>query len=752
MQDVVLFVPLQRAGLYRMDEIDALVEETEGRMVARPRRAREASDVLPATAPEDLEHKFQREREGRARHVFLRALSERGTRSRIYVSVVQGVGRSVQGLRVYFADTGVSQGSPSIRANLVLRMSSATDAVDSVPVAADGFESEVNVNFAAGRLCHHADRDRSQRTKSNNSAAGIPCETNNNSVLSSTPCRRVPGSITTTFNFNMASCSGTQQAHDSETNMQSVPHPPPAQHGLLQALIPGAGSPASNPPSSSAPVSTILSLPIQAFATAANLAEKRMEALRLFFSAMELTPPPPARPDLRQITRVSRLLDATIHIDPVAPPFTVRLLTALGMRRWWQCAIIKYLYSHDPRVRNATHSQLSRQTGHPHATLFDLPNEVLAAIIDAPQLSDLDRLRFGSTCALIMANTIPILYKYALLRYPVRNLDMNLNYSYVGHFVRELIIHVPENVVPVFLEAEYISLYDILNKMTGLRSVTLYFDAPIGPTEVSSLLRYLLATKPRLQNITLDISTLVTSIYAYDSRTIYDLRRAIDAVTTPEAPYTHPAGAPPTATPPQGAQLHSLSLAVKDQAGVYAMRDILQVFAGHCDRLMYLRALPRIRPGEEMDFGTLRSPAMLQLTWAVTSPSMDLFTVGLRALAQPDTLREARVIAVMSSEEVLGCLGHAARNTFPFQNLQLLSINQLTERPVNSLKNNRDLRRSWEAVATSLLRKVAALDSIVIAEHGRLQQDWAGAYRVVATRIEGNEIGFFYGVDLSRGS
>ncbi|KAF3915598.1 hypothetical protein ABW21_db0207172 [Orbilia brochopaga] len=470
-----------------------------------------------------------------------------------------------------------------------------------------------------------------------------------------------------------------------------------------------------------------------------------MEVLRYVFSQMDLIGSSwqPRRPDLRSITRVSRLLDNRIHLDPAQPAYLARLLTALGMRKWWHAAIVKFIHNYDPRVRPGTHGQVSKQTGHPHATLFDLPNEILATIIDSPELSDVDRLRFGSTCALIMANTIPILYKYALLRYPVRNLDMNQNYQYVGHFVRELIIHAPTNVAPVSLESEYIPLYDILNRMTNLRSVTLYLDAPISPTEVASLLRYLLATKSRLQNITLDITNLTTAIYAYDSRTIYDLRRAIDAVATAAATASGLAAA--VALP--GAQLQSVSLAIKEQQGAYVMHDVLQVFAGHCSQLMYLRALPRMGVNEELNLTTLRSPALQQLTWVVTRPSNDLFAVALRAAARPDTLQEARIVAIMTTTDVLIALRQTATFGFAFQNARFVQINQVSDRPSGELIHDVQLRRFWEQIASKIIRQNPTLDTLVLAE--QCQENWGAPYRCCANRVEGDEIKFQYGFRFS---
>ncbi|EWC45634.1 hypothetical protein DRE_05195 [Drechslerella stenobrocha 248] len=357
---------------------------------------------------------------------------------------------------------------------------------------------------------------------------------------------------------------------------------------------------------------------------------------------------PPRRPDLRYIVRTSRLLDKAVHIDPAVPKFTSRLLAAPGLRKWWREAIVKYWPGSDRRTRRPVFGQHSRRNGAKAVTLFDLPNELISLIIDQPILSDLDRLRFGSTCALIMANTLPVLYKYALLRYPVQNSEMNKNLMLVGHLVRELIIHIPANAAPIFDEDKYLPPYDILNKMTALRSVTIYLDAPMNVVEVTAVLKYLLKTKALLTHFYLDIDALSTSVPSYEPRSIYELTAAVEASRPP----MDACGDSP---PPPLPQLRELSIAVRDcsVANAYLCGEINRAFEGHCDRLQTLRALPRLHYGNEADLAMFRSPAVEQITYPVVHPFDDLYRPGFRATRRPERVTILHIYAFEDAKAVL---------------------------------------------------------------------------------------------------
>ncbi|EPS39271.1 hypothetical protein H072_6936 [Dactylellina haptotyla CBS 200.50] len=440
-------------------------------------------------------------------------------------------------------------------------------------------------------------------------------------------------------------------------------------------------------------------------------------------------PAAPQRPELRDLSGLSRLLDMNVKIDSGnTSTFTSRLITGAPIRKWWRDAIARFGPRNGVDNPGVRPNQIHCGHGSMHATLFDLPNEMITNILDQSLLTDIDRIRFGSACALLMRNAIPVLYKYALVRYPIKNRDMYHNLKMVAHLVQEMIIHMPADQEPVLEERDYIPPYEILNKMTGLKSVTIYFDAKISPHEVTCLLRYLLKSKERLTRITLDIIELRSPLAAYEPRTIYDVDKALGELT------------PPGSTLP-GAQLQNLSICIKSSFSVISAEGLRQLFTGHCNRLESLRMVPQIRHSEALDLSMFRSPRMSRIHWIAREGTPNIFDPPLQAVTTPDTVHFIKIHALLSPRFLLVSLlllvdrylsMKNGFNTdvqdnlypappFPFPQLQFLDITmyQLAGQ-TQAFSSDDSLRVELKSVAAAIFRDVPSLHGINVVEerHG----------------------------------
>ncbi|KAK6541467.1 hypothetical protein TWF694_007276 [Orbilia ellipsospora] len=416
----------------------------------------------------------------------------------------------------------------------------------------------------------------------------------------------------------------------------------------------------------------------------------------------------PRMPELRELSGVSRLLDMSVDLNPnstAGSSLATRFLSMFTSKGWNElfASLASSRRSTDGSMDFARPAQYRRGAGSIGPTLFDLPNELITMIIDQPILTDLDRIRFGSTCAHLMRNTIPVLYKYALLRYPIKNMEMYQNMKLVGHLVQELIIHVPSNVEPVIEERDYIAPYEILNRMTGLQSVTIYFDARVGPHEVTCLLKYLLSTKERLRRITLDIIELRNPMAAYESRTVYDMKRAIADLT------------PPGSTLP-GAELRNLSICIKSSPNLITADGLRQLFVGHCEKLESLRMVPQIRNGDVLDLRPFRSSRMIRVHWIIREGTPDIFIPAQQSASNPNTVQCAKIHTLVAPRFLLDHL-YPEDYEFPFPNLTILNVtmHQLGGAR-ESFASDDTLQDELRTIAQRLFRDIKMLQIFILVE------------------------------------
>ncbi|KAK6350594.1 hypothetical protein TWF718_003783 [Orbilia javanica] len=402
--------------------------------------------------------------------------------------------------------------------------------------------------------------------------------------------------------------------------------------------------------------------------------------------------PRPERPEPRDFSRHSRLMDWWIDIerDPASQvSWFSRVFTNTGLRKLWD----RYAGSKsDPRTQNPIPTSSSPSAGR---NLMSLPVEILTMIVDQGVLSDLDRIKFGATCARSMSVVLPVLYKYAMVRYPIRKRPLNETLKLVGHMVRELVIHVPKDADPVRGEAEYIDPYEIFDKMTGLTALTVYFDAPVSAVEVSALIKYFLKTKDRLSHITLDIIELRHSLAAYESRTVYHASRAAEALRASGDSKT-------------GASLKELTLCIQQCPQDTSAAAVRQLFTGHCENAKYLRILPFLRPTEAPDLTPFRSQKVDYLQYVIREGmTVSAYAPALKAAANPVTLNHLRIFAFARARFILnhmrGCEDPALE--FPFPNLFILQFNCVQPvPPQDSFFQNADFQETFRERAEQIFR------------------------------------------------
>ncbi|KAF3205577.1 hypothetical protein TWF191_001831 [Orbilia oligospora] len=341
----------------------------------------------------------------------------------------------------------------------------------------------------------------------------------------------------------------------------------------------------------------------------------------------------------RDFSRHSRLLDGHIDIerDPAGQgSLFSRVFTNIGLRRLWNRYVGR---RDDPRTHDPPPIVSSRRT----LALMSLPVEVLTLIIDQSILDDRDRLRFGATCARAMSVSLPVMYKYAMVRYPIKKRPLNETLKLVGHMVRELIIYMPAEVEPVRNEDEYIDPFEIFDKMAGLTALTVYFDSPISPVEVSALMKYFLRTKDRLSHVTLDIAELRHPLAAYESRTVYRASRAAEALRA-------------NGTYKTGAKLDGISFCIQQSPPDTSAAAVREVFTGYCDPAMYLRILPYIRNRETLNLTPFRSRKADLLQYVIRDGmNVSIYEPALQAVADLTSLRHLRVFAYTKAQFILVC-------------------------------------------------------------------------------------------------
>ncbi|KAK6521701.1 hypothetical protein TWF506_001906 [Arthrobotrys conoides] len=403
----------------------------------------------------------------------------------------------------------------------------------------------------------------------------------------------------------------------------------------------------------------------------------------------------PERPEPRDFSRHSRLLDGSIDIlhDPASQgAWFFRVFTSTTLRKIWS----RYVgQKDDPRTRNPLPTTVSSGR-----TLMSLPVEILTLVVDQSILDDRDRLKFGATCARAMSVSLPVMYKYAMVRYPIRKRPLNETLKLVGHMVRELIIHLPADADPVRNEDDYIDPFEIFDKMTGLTALTIYFDAPISPVEVSALLKYFFRTKDRLSHVTLDIIELRHPLAAYESRTVYQASKAAEALRANGA-YT------------TGAKLEGISFCIQQSPPDTSAAAVREVFTGYCDPTLYLRVLPYIRNTETLNLTPFRSRKADLLQYVVRDGmTVSIYQPALQAAADPTTLRHLRVFAYAKAQFILDNMRGSPDPDylFPFTNLRMLHFDCV--QPVSredSFFHNSDLQDLFFQRASKIIQSAPKL-------------------------------------------
>ncbi|KAK6534843.1 hypothetical protein TWF281_006142 [Arthrobotrys megalospora] len=411
---------------------------------------------------------------------------------------------------------------------------------------------------------------------------------------------------------------------------------------------------------------------------------------------------PRSKPQPRELSRHSRLIDGWIEIekDPASQgSFLTRMLTNSGIRRFW----IRWFDTRgDPRTHNP-----APVVGRSGRTLMSLPVEILSEIVDHPVLDDLDRMRFGATCARAMSIALPVMYKYAMVRYPIKKRPLNETLKIVGHMVRELVIHVPSDVDPVRDEADFIDPFEIFDKMTGLTTLTMFFDAQVSPIELTALLRYFLKTKPRLSHITLDVIEVRHPLAAYESRTVYGVNRAIEGLRAASSSAT-------------GAKLRELSLCIQRSPADSSSDSIRNIFAGHCEDATRLRIIPHLRQGQTADLTAFRSRRVDHIQWVVRDGvTTSIYTPVLQAAANPRTITVGRVFTYANAQFVVDNMRGVAdpAREYPLYNLTLLWFECVQRVPQDeSFCHNPDLQRLFLERAVEMFRGAPRLASVSCVE------------------------------------
>lgn len=169
------------------------------------------------------------------------------------------------------------------------------------------------------------------------------------------------------------------------------------------------------------------------------------EKMNSFFSGIPIVgqfmTPREKRVDLRLLDNHSRILDGYINLDSNAATspagrFAQRMIQSplSAFKTLWNNTLkagIPFLSSSSNNPQ--TLAKLRRQK---YSKLCQMPAEVLMEILDQADLSDSDRWTFGVTCSNMMTIALPSLYRYALLRYPIKNEEKYRNYKVVGSCVR----------------------------------------------------------------------------------------------------------------------------------------------------------------------------------------------------------------------------------------------------------------------------------------------------------------------------
>ncbi|KAK6506812.1 hypothetical protein TWF481_005272 [Arthrobotrys musiformis] len=424
-----------------------------------------------------------------------------------------------------------------------------------------------------------------------------------------------------------------------------------------------------------------------------------MDFLRRFLPSSSR--PEPSEP--RDLSRHSRMIDGWIDIDrdPASQgSWLNRMLANTGLRRLWSL----FVESRDPRTRAPAPTTSGR-------ALISLPTEVLTEVINRSELNDMDRLRFGATCARAMSVTLPVLYRYAMVRYPIKKRPLNETLKDVGHMVRELIIHMPEAAEPVRNEDDFIEPYDIFNKMTGLTALTIYFDAPVAAVEVVALLKYFLRANERLTHITLDIQELKHPLAAYESRTVYHASRAIESLRSKGA-----LGNP--------ARLEELSLCIQKAPQDTSASAVCQVFQRHCERARYLRVLPHLRRGQTLDLAPFRSRQLDHIQWVVrdgTPATTSIYAPVLQAAVNPRSINLMRVFVHSDAQFVVDRIkGYDdPALEFPFNNLVMMWIECVGDVPqAQTFHANAQLQQDLRSRAEGIFRAAPTLRMITCMERG----------------------------------
>ncbi|RVD81870.1 uncharacterized protein DFL_009717 [Arthrobotrys flagrans] len=426
--------------------------------------------------------------------------------------------------------------------------------------------------------------------------------------------------------------------------------------------------------------------------------EDTMEFIRRLFPTNQ---PRPERPEPRDFSRHSRLIDYWVEIerDPAGQgSWFSHVFTNTGLRRLWN----RYVgHRDDPRTQEPLPTPSAGRT------LMSLPVEILTMIIDQTVLNDLDRLKFSATCARGMSVALPVLYKYAMVRYPIQKRPLNETLKSVGHMVRELVIHVPEDADPVRDEDDFIDPYEIFDKMPSLTALTLYFDAPVSPVEVSALLKYFLRTKDRLSHVTLDIKELCHPLAAYESRTVYHASRAAEALRASGA-YT------------TGARLKELSLCTQQCPPDTSAAAVRQVFTRHCEDAKYLRILPYVRNRETLDLAPFRSRKADHIQFIVREGmTISVYAPVLQAAADSTTLKYLRIFAYTRAQFILDHMGGSEdpAREFPFSNLVQLRFDCVQAVPPDeSFCHNPDLQQLFLERAEQIFRGAPKLGLICCVE------------------------------------
>ncbi|EGX43105.1 hypothetical protein AOL_s00215g714 [Orbilia oligospora ATCC 24927] len=403
----------------------------------------------------------------------------------------------------------------------------------------------------------------------------------------------------------------------------------------------------------------------------------------------------PERPEPRDFSRHSRLLDGhiDIEVDSGQGSWFSRVFTNIGLRRLWGRYVGR---RDDPRTHDPPFTITSRRV----LALMGLPVEVLALIIDQSILDDRDRLRFGATCARAMSVSLPVMYKYAMVRYPIKKRPLNETLKLVGHMVRELIIYMPPEVEPVRNEDEYIDPFEIFDKMTGLTALTVYFDSPISPVEVSALMKYFLRTKDRLSHVTLDIAELRHPLAAYESRTVYQASRAAEVLRA-------------NGTYKTGAKLDGISFCIQQSPPDTSAAAVREVFTGYCDPAMYLRILPYIRNRETLNLTPFRSRKADLLQYVVRDGmNVSIYEPALQAVADLTSLRHLRVFAYTKAQFILDNMRGSSDSDhrLPFTNLRTLHFDCVQPVPPDeSFFHNADLQNQFFQRASRIIQGVPKL-------------------------------------------